>query len=106
MEAKCRKKKADKADLKAQIENMIQDLKSANSELESLKADHNNQLQAKESEMQSNIDELTQARAKIEELLKGGDYADEQLRIHIEELEDAVEVLKKGKTKWKDKHNE
>merc|ERR1712226_758345 len=74
--------------------------------MEALKESHANDIEGRDSENNANMEELNAARAKIEELLKGGDYADEQLRIHIEELEDAVEVLKKGKTKWKDKYHE
>jgi len=60
----------------------------------------------KEKEMEQMRLEAENAQKKVEELLKGGDYADEQLRIHIEEMEDAVEVLKTGKQKWKNNYKE
>jgi predicted nucleic acid-binding Zn-ribbon protein len=88
-------------------------LDNANLEIENLRASLNEANEFKEKDLQAKQAELDEIRAeadtankKIEELLKGGDYADEQLRIHIEEMEDAVEVLKTGKQKWKTNYKE
>ena len=60
----------------------------------------------KENELEQVKIDADNAQKKVDELLKGGDYADDQLRIHIEEMEDAVEVLKTGKQKWKNNYKE
>jgi chromosome segregation ATPase len=88
-------------------------LDNANLEIENLQASLNEANEFKEKDLEAKQAELDEIKAeaetankKIEELLKGGDYADEQLRIHIEEMEDAVEVLKTGKQKWKTNYKE
>lgn len=88
-------------------------LDNANLEIENLQASLNEANEFKEKDLEAKQSELDEIKAeaetankKIEELLKGGDYADEQLRIHIEEMEDAVEVLKTGKQKWKTNYKE
>jgi chromosome segregation ATPase len=88
-------------------------LDNANLEIENLQASLNEanefrekDLEAKQAELDEIKAEAETANKKIEELLKGGDYADEQLRIHIEEMEDAVEVLKAGKQKWRTNYKE
>merc|ERR1711939_628361 len=98
------KRKVD--ELQNLLDQANQSIDSLSSKLNELTEFNSKDLAQKQAELDEMRLEADTANKKIEELLKGGDYADEQLRIHIEEMEDAVEVLKTGKQKWKNNYKD
>lgn len=106
LEARVDKKRKKVKELKDSIENHKLDNEGAGKDMDEIKEKYDEEINALGVQLAETEEKVAEGNKKIEELLKGGDYADDQLRIHIEELEDAVEVLKKGKEKWKLKYQE